>query len=118
MGHELLPTSMNGKYFDTLNQEGDYSSINRYSRSKLANILFGKALARRLVHEKVWINVAHPGLVATEIGRNSKDMMDSVGDKVGRLLNVVMGCSAEEGAMTQLYLATSPEIEEKYIGKE
>ncbi|KAG0376782.1 hypothetical protein BGX24_007225 [Mortierella sp. AD032] len=97
MGHELLPTSMNGIYFDTLNPEGDYSSINRYSRSKLANIVFGKALARRLVHEKVWINVAHPRLVATEIGPNSKDMMDSVGYKVGRLLNAVMGVLRRRG---------------------
>ncbi|KAF9143109.1 hypothetical protein BGX30_001302 [Mortierella sp. GBA39] len=115
MGHELLPTKMNGIDFDTLNQQGNFSSLNRYSRSKLANILFAKALARRLANERVYVNVAHPGLVATEIGRSSKDMMGTVGDKAGQLLNAVMGYSAEEGALTQLYLATSPEIENRDV---
>ena len=115
MGHELLPTKMNGIDFDSLNQQGDFSSLNRYSRSKLANILFTKALARRLANERVYVNVAHPGLVATEIGRSSKDMMGTVGDKAGQLLNAVMGYSAEEGALTQLYLATSPDNENRDV---
>ncbi|KAG0275390.1 hypothetical protein BGZ96_003821, partial [Linnemannia gamsii] len=115
MGHELLPSKMNGIDFDTLNDEAGYSSLNRYSRSKLANILFAKALARRLARERVYANIAHPGLVATEIGRSSKDMMGTVGDKAGQILNAVMGYSAEEGALTQLYLATSPEIENRDV---
>ncbi|KAF9148838.1 hypothetical protein BG015_009415 [Linnemannia schmuckeri] len=114
MGHELLPSKMNGTDFDTLNQQGDYS-LNRYSRSKLANILFTKALARQRAKERVYVNVAHPGLVTTEIGRSSKDMMGTVGDKTGQLLNAVMAYSTEEGALTQLYLATSLEIENRDV---
>ncbi|KAF9547953.1 hypothetical protein EC957_007466 [Mortierella hygrophila] len=113
MGHELLPTEMNGIDFDTLNQQGNFSSFNRYSRSKLPNILFAKALASRLANEHVYVNATHPDLVATEIGRSTKDMMGTVGDKAGQLFNAVMGYSAEEGALTQLYLATSPEIENR-----
>ncbi|KAF9537940.1 hypothetical protein EC957_007442 [Mortierella hygrophila] len=106
---------MNGIDFDTLNQQDNFSSLNRYSHSKLVNILFAKALTRRLANERVYVNVAHLGLVATEIGRSSKDMMGTVGDKAGQLLNAVMGYSAEEGALTQLYLATSPEIENRDV---
>jgi NAD(P)-dependent dehydrogenase (short-subunit alcohol dehydrogenase family) len=117
MGHELLPSKMNGIDFDTLNDEGDFSSLNRYSRSKLDNILLAKALARRMGCERVYVDVAHPGLVATEIGRSSKDMIGAAGDKAGQLLNAVLGYSAEEGALTQLYLATSPDRKSGCEGK-
>ncbi|KAF9092038.1 hypothetical protein BGX23_004678 [Mortierella sp. AD031] len=53
MAHEFVPKKMNGIDFDTLNNETKTTSLDRYARSKLANVLFGKALARRLANEKV-----------------------------------------------------------------
>ena len=46
-----------------------YNAFVAYRQSKLANILFAKALARRLVSKKVTVNALHPGVVATELTR-------------------------------------------------
>ncbi|KAF9277565.1 hypothetical protein BGZ88_001086 [Linnemannia elongata] len=87
----------------------------RDARSKLANVLFGKALARRLANEKVWVNVAHPGYVATNLSRSTKDVWGNFADKVFRVVTKIVAMSPRVGALTQLYLATSPEIESKDI---
>ena len=45
-----------------------YSGMRAYRRSKLANILFTRVLARRLSDSGVTANCLHPGLVATRFG--------------------------------------------------
>ncbi|KAF9110262.1 hypothetical protein BGX27_006580, partial [Mortierella sp. AM989] len=50
--HEFVLSG--GIDFDTLNDETKSDTITRYARSKLANILFTKALARRLEKERVY----------------------------------------------------------------
>ena len=42
-----------------------------YNQSKLANILFTRALAKRLVGTKVTVNVLHPGVIRTELARDT-----------------------------------------------
>ncbi|KAG0060252.1 hypothetical protein BGZ90_004110 [Linnemannia elongata] len=111
----MTPKHMNGIDFDTINDETKSGSWDRYARSKLANVLFGKALARRLANEKVWVNVAHPGYVATNLSRSTKDVWGNFADKVFRLITKIVAMSPRVGALTQLYLATSPEIESKDI---
>ena len=59
-----------GLNFDDLNSEEDYSPRIAYCRSKLANILFTQALAKRLVGTKVTTNSLHPGVIWTELGRH------------------------------------------------
>ncbi|KAF9356615.1 hypothetical protein BGX26_005005 [Mortierella sp. AD094] len=87
----------------------------RYSRCKFANVVFAKALARRLEKESVYVNIAHPGLVQTELQRYSGEAMgESFKTSVKQYYSLV-GCSPEVGSLTQLYLATSPEIEERDI---
>ncbi|KAF9089256.1 hypothetical protein BGX29_012135 [Mortierella sp. GBA35] len=113
--HELVPPQMNGIDFDTLNDETKCDGWERYHRSKLANILFVKALARRLSNERVYVNITHPGIVATNITRAAKNEMISFADKAFKLLASIASTSPEKGALTQLYLATSPEVEEKDI---
>ncbi|KAF9310391.1 hypothetical protein BG003_008629 [Podila horticola] len=44
----------------------------RYCRSKLANILFTKALARRLTDERVYVNAPHPGHVSTNMAQTGR----------------------------------------------
>ena len=113
--HEMTPKHMNGIDFDTINDETKSGNLNRYARSKLANVLFGKALARRLANEKVWVNVAHPGYVATNLSRSTKDVWGDFADKVFNVMTKIFAMSPRVGALTQLYLATSPEVESKDI---
>jgi NAD(P)-dependent dehydrogenase (short-subunit alcohol dehydrogenase family) len=102
--------------FDDPNYEHAlYSGWGAYGRSKLANILFTYELARRLEGSGVMANAFHPGFVATGFGHS------------GPLMNVAMALarpmmiSAEAGARTQIYLASSPAVEGvtgKYFIKE
>jgi len=92
--------------FDDLNWERrKYSGLQAYSASKLANILFTTELARRLAGSKVTANCLHPGVVATNI-------FNTMGFG-GRLLSVLFRpfmLSPTKGALTSVYLASSPEV--------
>src|ERR1700683_3777900 len=56
--------------FDDLQSENDYSGLKAYCRSKLANVLFTRALARRLNGSGVTANCLHPGRVLTSFLKN------------------------------------------------
>src|SRR3989442_5703543 len=91
--------------FDDLQSANGYSGFKAYGRSKLANILFTRELARRLSGAGVTANCLHPGFVATRFG-----------DQTGGLLSYVVriakifAISSEEGAETLVYLASAPEV--------
>ena len=53
--------------FTNLNSEGSYNSFYAYARSKMANILFTRRLARSLQGTGVCVNVLHPGTTYTDI---------------------------------------------------
>ena len=91
--------------FDDLQGENNYSGFRAYGRSKLCNILFTRELARRLQGTGVTANCLHPGFVATRFG-------DESGGVIGRLFPFfkLLGRSAEKGADTIFYLASSPEV--------
>ena len=92
--------------FDNLQLRERYGGYRAYAWSKLENILFTHELARRLAGTGVTANSLHPGLVATNFLANN--------GALGRFLNLLMGLrgiSAEKGASTPVYLATSPEVE-------
>jgi retinol dehydrogenase 12 len=75
-----------------------------YGRSKLANLLFVRELARRLQSTPVLVNAFHPGPVKTEIWRSTPGLFNAL---IGPTL-----ISEEAGAQTQIYLATSPQLKE------
>ena len=91
---------------DNLELRHGYMPLKAYGRSKFANVLFTYALARRLQGTNVTANVLHPGFVATGLGSNH-------GAIIRFFARLVMstGISAEEGARTVVYLASSPEME-------
>ncbi len=89
-----------------LQLERGYRVMRAYSQSKLALVLFTHELARRLEGTGVTANCLHPGAVATNIWGNALGPASFLG-KVTRLFLL----SPEKGARTQVYLASSPEVE-------
>ncbi|MDF2836131.1 MAG: short-chain dehydrogenase [Paenibacillus sp.] len=77
-----------------------------YAQSKLANILFARALAKRLAGTSATVNSLHPGAVATSIGVNRDT---GFGKSVHALLKPFF-LTPEQGSETALYLALSPEV--------
>jgi retinol dehydrogenase-12 len=94
--------------FDDLMSRREYKAMTVYGRSKLANILFTRALAKRLDGTGVTVNSLHPGVVRTSIGQNNPLMR-----AIGGIVMHFRGIPVEEGAQTMIYLATSPEVEGK-----
>jgi NAD(P)-dependent dehydrogenase (short-subunit alcohol dehydrogenase family) len=90
--------------FTDLQAEKKYSAWRAYQRSKLANILFTRELARRLEGSGVTVNALHPGFVRTEIFRGPSSRAWLV-----RKLADLFAISPEAGAQTTIYLAAAPE---------
>jgi NAD(P)-dependent dehydrogenase (short-subunit alcohol dehydrogenase family) len=90
--------------FDDLQNERGYSGFGVYKKSKLANILFTRELARRV--RTATANSLHPGFVATRFGNES----GGLGAAVIRVAKIG-AISPEQGAKTIIYLASSPEVE-------
>jgi NAD(P)-dependent dehydrogenase (short-subunit alcohol dehydrogenase family) len=94
--------------FDDLqSNHGIYNPMSAYNQSKLANVLFTYELARHLDGTGVTANTLHPGGVRTNlIARNGgffKWVVQPLFD--------LQAISADQGAQTSVYLATSPEVE-------
>jgi len=92
--------------FDNLQGERRYRGVAAYSRSKLANVLFTYALARRLAGTGVTANCLHPGGVATGFGHSRPSVISMVLHLAKPFL-----LTAEQGAATSIHLASSPEVE-------
>src|ERR1700722_384296 len=92
--------------FDDLQSTEGYGGLKVYGRSKLANILFTRELARRLAGTGVTANCLHPGVVATRFGESS-------GGFAGLLIPFLrpLFISPEAGADTIISLTSSPEVE-------
>ena len=81
--------------FDDLQSRRDYSGYAAYAASKLANVLFARALARRLEGTAVTSNALHPGVVTTKLLEAGFGMT---------------GITPEQGAATSIWAATAPEL--------
>lgn len=92
--------------FDDLQSRRGYAGFGVYSKSKLANILFNRELARR-APPGVTANALHPGFVATRFGDQSGGLMRAV----FRIAKPIGAISPEEGARTIIHLASSPAMD-------
>jgi retinol dehydrogenase-12 len=92
--------------FDAVEKPGRHRGLQAYAQSKLANLLFTYELARRLQGTGVTVNALHPGVVATNFAANNGLVWRAI-----RPVLDLFSISAEEGALTTAYLATSPEVE-------
>jgi NAD(P)-dependent dehydrogenase (short-subunit alcohol dehydrogenase family) len=92
--------------FDDLQARRNFRGFQVYGRSKLCNILFTRALAKRLAGSGVTANCLHPGFVATRFGDQSGGFLQRA-VAVGKSLIAI---SEEDGAKTIIYLASSPDV--------
>ena len=105
VAHQL---ARRGLDFDDLQSERRYRGFLAYARSKLANILMARELARRLADTGVTANSLHPGNVASRFARDGDTgLMGNVGVVLGRPFAI----SAAAGARTPIHLASAPELE-------
>jgi retinol dehydrogenase-12 len=93
-------------HWDDVQLTKGYSAFTAYGQSKLANILFTRELSRRLQGTGVTANTLHPGVIASGFGQ-------TYGGFFSKLIKVAhpFMTTTEGGAKTQVYLASSPEVE-------
>eukprot|EP01006_Ploeotia_vitrea_P015737 TRINITY_DN45978_c0_g1_i1.p1 TRINITY_DN45978_c0_g1~~TRINITY_DN45978_c0_g1_i1.p1 ORF type:complete len:367 (+),score=24.97 TRINITY_DN45978_c0_g1_i1:39-1139(+) len=113
--HYLAPSHGVGLDLAAINNEQAYNLWTAYGQSKLANVFFGQELASKLWDTKVYVNIAHPGFVKTELLRYSFDDAGALKTSLLQAVQNTLAYTVEDGAVTQLYLAASPEIESKNI---
>ena len=94
-----------GIRFDDLQWNEGFSAFPTYGHSKLANILFARELAERVQGTRLTVNALHPGAVRSQLGAQNAWY-------AGRILALVKPFlrTAERGAETSIYLATSDEV--------
>ncbi|KAG9297689.1 hypothetical protein G9A89_011204 [Geosiphon pyriformis] len=111
-GHNIVPSG--GIDFENLNSQ-KYNVWQRYGQSKIANILFTRELDRRLEGKQIYCNSVHPGVVKTDLTQGITQAWGKMVIPFLAVNNALFGKSTDEGALNQLYAATSPEIEEKNL---
>lgn len=92
--------------FDDLQSEKKFDGPDVYARSKLANILFTRELARRLDGTGVTANCYHPGFVNSRLGSQDGGI-SAIWD-----MSMSGSISPEQGSKTLIYLASSPKVAE------
>ena len=96
--HRAAPRG--GIQFDNLSGERGYSSWRAYGQSKLANLLFARALARRFAGSRRIACAVHPGTIHTKLARHSR-----LAELGYRIAKPVFLKNIPQGAATQVWAA-------------
>jgi NAD(P)-dependent dehydrogenase (short-subunit alcohol dehydrogenase family) len=96
-----------GLDFSDLHSTRSYRGFTVYARTKLANILFARELAKRLAGSGVTSNAVHPGFVASGFARDGD--ASRLGD-MGMVLARPFALSPRRGARTSVHVASAPEL--------
>jgi NAD(P)-dependent dehydrogenase (short-subunit alcohol dehydrogenase family) len=91
-----------GIRFDNLDGSQDYDPREAYGVSKTANGLFSRELARRLADTSATSNSLHPGVIPTNLARHLPQRDYDMSNPMFKTI--------PEGAATQCYVATHPEL--------
>eukprot|EP00924_Labyrinthula_sp_SR-Ha-C_P000349 snap_masked-scaffold_25-processed-gene-4.29-mRNA-1 protein AED:0.23 eAED:0.23 QI:15/1/1/1/1/1/2/110/350 len=112
-----------GILFDDLKWEKNkYTPTLAYGHSKFANVVFTQELCDRVGENEalknLYVNCVHPGIVVTDLVRHVEKQY-FMGKYLVAIFRKLRGSmNVHDGALTQLYCATSPEIvKEEYKGK-
>ena len=92
---------------DDLQSEKTFVPFDVYGQAKLAMVMCGYVLARRLTGTGITVNALHPGITATKI---INDVTPPMMRPFAGIIKLFL-LSPDKGAQTVLYLATSPEVE-------
>lgn len=87
-------------HWDDLQLERRYDGTEAYAQSKLANVMWTLALARRLAGTGVTANACHPGVVATQLLRHQAPGKWDKGERL----------KPADGARPSLHLALAPAL--------
>lgn len=91
--------------FDDLGYENGYQIMRAYGRSKLANVLYTRELARQFDGTMRTANCLHPGTVATSIWTGAPAFAKPILSVAKRFMT-----TAEDGGSRITFLADSPEV--------
>ncbi|MGI6104767.1 MAG: SDR family NAD(P)-dependent oxidoreductase [Raoultibacter sp.] len=98
--------------FSDMRSDKVYAAQSNYSLSKLYAIWMGQHFARYLLENSinnVTVNITHPGTVASSFGQGTKKGF--VNDLIYNVVGPIIATSPEEGAKSEVFLATSPSVE-------
>mmetsp|Transcript_3068 Transcript_3068/g.4664 ORF Transcript_3068/g.4664 Transcript_3068/m.4664 type:complete len:424 (-) Transcript_3068:1236-2507(-) len=97
--------------FDDIQTKKDYQMFKAYSKSKLANVMFGLELNKRLRarNSKIMVNMVHPGMVLSNISQNMPWLMRTC-EKLIRPVLVLFRKQPEHGAFTSIFAASDPNL--------
>jgi NAD(P)-dependent dehydrogenase (short-subunit alcohol dehydrogenase family) len=103
--------SMGKLDFDNLQGEKTYSITDAYTRSKLLLTMFTLELASRLEPNRITVNALNPGWVETQMTRGMQSATGLLGivNRAAKFLPFLR-MTAEQGAATSVYLASSPSV--------
>ncbi|KAK4050067.1 hypothetical protein OIV83_003637 [Microbotryomycetes sp. JL201] len=77
-----------------------------------SNILFTKALQKRVDTDGIRCLSLHPGVIHSELLRGTAQTYGQLLGNIANYLSSLLSMTTYEGAKTQLYAATSPEVDE------
>jgi len=95
---EMIP----GLPWDDLQLLQNFNSGRSYCNVKLANVMFARALAKRLAADGIVAHAMHPGFVDSNFINNAPESSQAH-------MRTLKGQTAEQGADTLVWLATSEE---------
>ena len=98
--------SERGLELDNLSGENDYHDWRMYGRSKLANILFARALNSRFQGTNRRANAVHPGVIRTNLGRYVPDK-EAMYENIQKTITLI---NIPQGTATQILVATHPDL--------
>lgn len=119
--HRMAPSSVKFASLDEINT--DIGPAYLYNRSKLAQILFVRALVRRLQDgslgtcqtSNVYVNATHPGAVSTKQQEQAEEAYGVAGKIAVAAARPFMKDPITDGPLPALFAATSPDVPKENI---